>query len=374
VGFACLWDRDPARTWSSTPWALRDELVRRLPIVDLGANPGWLTRSALRSSAARRTRNGWKTLWRSSALTDVVVGRLLEREVKRQKPAVALQVLDLAHLSCPYFVLRDTSWAQLRELHAGGLSFELLGHPGFTTRRLDRRAARERSILAGAVGVIATSDWMRRGLLADGVPADRVHVISLGATSVPTLDARVQAAVAERIVRPRHRLLFVGRDFRRKGGDLVVEAFSRLRRHRPELTLTVVGPATWPLDGPVPDGVDFRGALEFGEVAELYTSHDLFVLPSRFEAFGIVFVEAQSVGLPCIGRDRCAMPELVREGVNGSLVRSEDPAELAARIETVLDDDELYRRCAADIPLVRQRHSWASAAERIEALLAPFLG
>lgn len=374
LGFACLWDREPERTWSSTPWALRDALSHRLPLVDLGADPGPLTRSVLRSSSARRTALGWKTLWRSSALTDRVVGRQLRREVERQRPAVALQVLDLAELPCPYFLLRDTSWAQIRQLHDEGLSFELLGHPGFKRDRLARRAARERRIIDGAEGVIATSAWMRQGLVAEGVSPERIHVVDLGATSVPVLDDHLRAAIERRLRGDRNRLLFVGRDFVRKAGDLVVEAFVQLRATRPDLTLTIVGPAEWPLPGPVPDGVDFRGSLGYDEVGGLYATHDLFVMPSRFEAFGIVFVEAQSAGMPCVARDRCAMPELVVEGTSGTLLRSDDAGELAQRIVEALDDDELYRRCAANVDAVRQRFSWSVAAERIETVLRPFLG
>ena len=374
VGFACLWDRDPERTWSSTPWALRDALSQRLPLVDLGAEPGVVVRSILRSAAARRTPLGWKTLWRSSALTDLVVERTVRHQVARQRPAVALQVLDLVELTCPYFVLRDTSWAQILQLHDQGLSFDVLGHPGFTRGRLTRRALRERRIMGGAAGVIATSEWMRRGLTAEGVPADKVHVVDLGATSIPPLDDRLQAAIERRTAGDRRRLLFVGRDFHRKAGDLVVEAFRRLRSRHPDLTLTVVGPPHWPLDGPVPDGVDFRGALGHDEVSVLYGTHDLFVMPSRFEAFGIVFVEARSAAMPCVARDRCAMPEIVTEGVCGTLLTSEDADELAQRIEATLADDAMYARCAADVDAVRERYSWSVAAGHIGALLAPYLG
>jgi len=190
-------------------------------------------------------------------------------------------------------------------------------------------------------------------------------VLDLGATSVPPLDDRLRAAIERRLTGDRRHLLFVGRDFRRKAGDLVVEAFRRVRERRPDVTLTIVGPTRWPLPGPVPEGVDFRGALGHDEVSELYATHDL---------FGIVFVEARSAGIPCVARDRCAMPELVEEGVCGTLQRSEDPDELAQRIEAALADDGLYARCAAGVDAVRRRYSWSAAAARIEGLLAPYLG
>ena len=66
---------------------------------------------------------------------------------------------------------------------------------------------------------------------------------------------------------------------------------------------------------------------------------DLFVLPSRFDCFGIAFVEAMTFGLPCIGRKICAMPEIIDEGINGELVTSDDSEELASLIEKICVGD-----------------------------------
>jgi glycosyltransferase involved in cell wall biosynthesis len=67
------------------------------------------------------------------------------------------------------------------------------------------------------------------------------------------------------------------------------------------------------------------------------------------------------------------MPELVSEGRSGTLLTSDDPGELAERIERVLDDDDVYRHCAAAMPVVRERYSWAAAADEITRLFAPYL-
>ena len=119
------------------------------------------------------------------------------------------------------------------------------------------------------------------------------------------------------------------------------------RDHDPQITLTVAGPEKWPLPGSPPDGVRFLGALPPGEVAALYDSHDLFVMPSRMEPFGIVFAEALSRGLPCIARDAYAMPEIVTPGLSGYLIAGDDEHELAATIAAALADDALYEACHA---------------------------
>jgi glycosyltransferase involved in cell wall biosynthesis len=150
----------------------------------------------------------------------------------------------------------------------------------------------------------------------------------------------------------------------------VVAALEALRRdHHRDTTLTVVGPDRWPLPGAVPDGVDFRGRRPAAEVAGLYDTHDVLVVPSRLEGFGKVFLEALARGLPCVGRDAFAMPELIRPGGNGALVRSEDPAELAAAVAGVLADDDVYATCAAEAPGLLARYTWDRAAAELTAAI-----
>jgi glycosyltransferase involved in cell wall biosynthesis len=119
--------------------------------------------------------------------------------------------------------------------------------------------------------------------------------------------------------------------------------------------------------------VDFRGPVDRDEVDRLMDSHDLFVMPSRLEGFGIAFVEALSRGLPCIGRNAFAMPEIIRPGVGGALVASDDPHELAAVIARTLQDDDLYTRCAAEAAHTRAYYTWERAAAEIRQAAARVL-
>jgi glycosyltransferase involved in cell wall biosynthesis len=170
-------------------------------------------------------------------------------------------------------------------------------------------------------------------------------------------------------------LLFVGRqynafDFYRKGGDLVVAALAILRRDcDPEITLTIAGPEKWPLPGRPPEGVRFLGAQPHDAVSALYDSHDLFVMPSRLEPFGIVFAEALSRGLPCVARDAYAMPEIVTPGVSGALIGKDDEQELAAAIAATLADDRLYEACYVRAPEIAAYFSWERAAAEMAQVI-----
>ena len=95
----------------------------------------------------------------------------------------------------------------------------------------------------------------------------------------------------------------------------------------------------------------------------LYDTHDLFVMPSRLEGFGIVFAEALSRGL-AVRRDAnaFAMPEMIEPGRNGALVDSLDPVELASVVADTLADDDLYRECWARRKAVADHFTWERMA------------
>jgi glycosyltransferase involved in cell wall biosynthesis len=230
-----------------------------------------------------------------------------------------------------------------------------------STARIRQLHERQLSLWHDAVGLFPMSRWLADDMIASGVPADKIVVVP------PGTNARIpeDLPIPERRRSGTLRLLFVGRDFDTKAGDQVVTAFRLLRRrHGKGIELTVIGPSVWPLPE-VPDGVVFCGPQPREYVEAAMASHDLFVMPSRFEGFGIVFVEALARGLPCIGRNACAMPEIIDPVSGGRLIQSEDPAELAEAIESALADDGLYDACRSRAPERRRFYTWSRAARQM---------
>lgn len=131
-------------------------------------------------------------------------------------------------------------------------------------------------------------------------------------------------------------LLFVGRIEPRKGVDTLLRAFDIARNEAPHLTLTLVGdfPLDWP-DGPeglrtaedfnnrvqvTNSPVRFMGPLPTPQLEKAYRTADIFVAPSTYESFGLVFLEAMAKGLPVIGTDIGGIPEVVVDNQTGILV------------------------------------------------------
>jgi glycosyltransferase involved in cell wall biosynthesis len=364
IGFACLWDTDRASTWSYTPANLRAGMRHHTDVLDVGVEVPTLTRTALRAMHPRWRAGRLATSWQHSRVTDAYCRRDLERRAGTAHCDAVLEIQDLAALSLPFFVYQDLSYDALLEDEANAALLTI------SRRAMRRRRERQSRVYERAAGVLAMSRWFARSLVdRTGVPRHKVHVVQPGLSA-----GRERSAVAVDRCPPRTRLLFVGKDFFRKGGDVVLAATTILRREvDPRITLTVAGPPAWPLPGEPPPGVFFLGSRPPGEVTRLYDSHDLFVMPSRLEPFGIVFAEAVARGLPCVGRDAYAMPEVIKPGVNGVLVGGEDvdprsanavagaAATLATAIAGALADDDLYRNCHESAAAAAAWFSWERA-------------
>jgi glycosyltransferase involved in cell wall biosynthesis len=176
------------------------------------------------------------------------------------------------------------------------------------------------------------SRWAREKYLQEGVPAWKIRVLP------PGFDIREPPA---RTARSAVTFLFLGRQPKRKGGDLVLESFARLRVSHPEVRLLYVSDE---LPAPPMPGVEARSLVPAAEVGELYRAADVFVNPTRAEGFGFTNVEAQGHGLPVISSRLGAIPEVVEDGRTGMLVDPEKPDQLIHAMSLLASDSPMRSR------------------------------
>lgn len=165
-----------------------------------------------------------------------------------------------------------------------------------------------------------------------------------------------------------NKILFVGRDFKRKGGYIVVEAFKELKKRRKDVELYVAGPSVNPYQENI-DGYHFMGDCDYKKTAELFNLCDIYCMPSYFEAYGLVFVEALTFGLPVIARNAYEMPYLIQNGQTGLLLQKDDVKDLSEMMDSLLSDADIKKNVVE-----RQRDylidfSWDKVAERINSII-----
>jgi glycosyltransferase involved in cell wall biosynthesis len=232
-------------------------------------------------------------------------------------------------------------------------------------------ARREELVYSGAAAVLTLSERLRRSFVEDfRLPPQRVYTVhggpNLPSGPLPTLRSGRRPEAPPTI-------LFVGRQFERKGGDLLLSAFEIVRGRMPDARLVIVGPTGISNAGP---GVEVLGFLDkdspqgWSALAAAYASVDVFCLPTRFEPFGIAFLEAMAFGLPCVGPASWAVPEMVAHGETGLTFPPGDERALADCLTQLLQNPDLaFRMGRAGRSRVDRYFNWTAAGERIENAL-----
>lgn len=176
-------------------------------------------------------------------------------------------------------------------------------------------------------------------------------------------------------------LLFVGRFEQRKGVDLLLDVLPALMQRHPGLHATLAGDNAINFDGagalkdrflaqharaPWLERVRFPGVVDDAELHRLYRECDLFVGPSRYESFGLVFLEAMRYGKPCVGTRIGGIEEVVDDGMTGLLFTMGDAGELQEKVQALLASPALRERLGdAALAAFGERFSTETMATRV---------
>ena len=230
----------------------------------------------------------------------------------------------------------------------------------FSAGERDKLLNLERSMYAEAAHLFVMGKPARDSLSADyGVEGSRITVVGGG--------LRFDERPAQKPLTQEPSVLFIGRDFERKGGPVLLRAFQLVREQLPEATLDIVGAAR---------DYEALGVTGHGKVAhraglmQLYRRARAFCLPSLYEPYGLVLIEAMAHGIPCVGSAVQSIPEILDQGRAGLLVQPGDVEELAEALIRLLTDDELAGTLAANGPRwVAESLTWDHVAARVASAL-----
>lgn len=228
-----------------------------------------------------------------------------------------------------------------------------------------------RHIYMNADAIVTKGTHVKRFLMGEGVPAERIFATKNAIHNEPyarPVADDVKAELRARLnVRPDQKVvLSLSRLVHEKGVDTLVQAFAALKEPNSVLVIAGSGPEEAKLKAMIAergigDQVRFAGYVPNQESTHYYAISDVFVVPSITthlfkEPWGIVVNEALNQGTPVIASDAvgAAAGELVRNGENGFMIPEQDSAALAVALKTILGDAELRERMSANAKALMQ--------------------
>ncbi len=308
-------------------------------------------------------RQRWKERFQQNVPAFVARSRQMTQRLRalRDPHAVVLQggaLFDASDAGLPVVIYTDYTAALAARKPASGRS-------PFSASQRDAWIALERRALERATHICTRGQFVREAILADyHIAPERVTAIGGGVNfaTLPECAPRLRAAAPT--------ALFIGKDFFRKGGDLVLRAFAQVRAQVPGAELLMLTAGAIPAELPRAGVHVIAPTWDRAVIETLYRRADVFVIPSRLETWGDVLLEAMAFGVPCVGVAGEAMEEIIVPEQTGAIVPPENVDALAAQLVRVLRDRALGARWGlAARARVEQNYTWDRVVER----LYPFL-
>ncbi|KPK09883.1 MAG: glycosyl transferase [Anaerolineae bacterium SG8_19] len=233
-------------------------------------------------------------------------------------------------------------------------------------------------IIAATLAEYAQLHWLY------GVDGNKVVTIPPGVDLQRFKPIEKEFAKQQIGILPEHKnILFAGRIEPLKGIDTLLRAISLIYKQAPaaveNVCVSIIGGDPWSEDPDdemtrlqeigrdlgVMDMVTFLGAKDQDILPDYYAAAEMVVMPSHYESFGMVALEAMAMGTPVIASEVGGLAFLVQDGVNGFHVPSRDPEALAERIYTFLDDDNCRKRLGQQAHQNALRYSWPLIVDRV---------
>ena len=212
--------------------------------------------------------------------------------------------------------------------------------------------------------------WLQRS----GVPAERIHIIP-GGVSRRVFEEKIDPEeFREKYGIESEMILYLGRLAPKKGIDHLIRAAPLLLKEFPNLKIVIAGPdcrrMMWRLkklahELRVERNMVFTGPLSEKDKYAAISSSEALILPSSFEAQGLVLLEAQALGVPVIATRQGGIPYFIKDGRNGILIEYGKPDQIADALSKILKDEGLARRLGETGRCLAEKFTWDKIAERI---------
>lgn len=363
-------DTDDVRVWSGTPYFAKRAVERHVgEVIDLSPAPLGNFFYRLASKFFRLLGKGAphdQFLRYARALGRYFSDRLAHDSYDLVFVPSGKEVLAFLETDVPIIYYSDATWRAVEDYYS--VYTNVVPFLARNGELLERRSIDKSSVLLYA------SSWAADSAVKDyGADPANVHVLYIGANlmSPPRREDVLPRALGKTV-----RLLLVGVDWEIKGGSVALEVLKRLLELGHDARLTVVG-CTAPegVSHPRMEVIPFLNKQvpeERERFERIWSEADFFLLPSRFEAAGIVFCEAGAHGLPSLAARTGGIPSLIVDGKNGFTVpHEEEPEGYVEKIVALINDPEGYAAlCRGARDEYEARLNWDAWGARFAEIVA----
>jgi len=225
--------------------------------------------------------------------------------------------------------------------------------------------------LKDATGVIACSNYEREEMINMGIHPSKIHLVPMGINLNEWDESDGERFRRKYGLTGKRLILFVGTKDYNKGAIHLLEAVGKIAKDMEDVTLVTLGLPTeeWKRKR---NNLHKTHLLDLGYASEeekrdAFDACDLFAMPSRYDSFGIVYLEAWRCGKPVIGAKVGAIPEVIEEGEDGLLVEFGEVHQLASTILHLLKNPDLCKKMGErGRKKVTERFNWQKNIGKIE--------
>jgi glycosyltransferase involved in cell wall biosynthesis len=332
IGFAARWSPLDKNSWSGTCYHTYKELCKDFEVDIFVYKWPWHIRERLTAQKSFYKRiAGKQTSVEFLNLYAKYFSRQLEKDLKKRPVDILFvpgspQLISYIKTTIPVVLMTDATFLQIQGYYPY--------FSNLSAKNIREGIELDKKAFLNASHCMLASDWCKNSARKDyGVPEKNISVIPLGA-NMENIPAISELAFSRTDT---CRLLFLGVEWDRKGGDIVLETFRLLKQKRINAHLHIIG-CIPPVDIsaeknitniPFLDKNDEEGSRQLHDI---FLKTDLLFLPARAECAGVVFSEASAYGIPSITTDTGGVTTYVKEGVNGYALSLSEGADAYAGI------------------------------------------
>lgn len=213
--------------------------------------------------------------------------------------------------------------------------------------------------------VVVASDFTKKSVLEIGVPLDKIIYLPLGA-EVSTITAKNNVKVSDEKIK----IVYVGTITQRKGVKYLLEAMKQRSSDAIELHIYGHVHGSGSAFEAYSEYITYHGAVSQQELFKLYTKYDYLILPSIFEGFGLVLVEAMAAGLPVITTRNTFGADFIDDGENGFLIDVRSVAAISEVFNFIEQSHEAnYAKYSYKALSTVKNFTWEKYRDRLEKVL-----